>query len=113
MAEKMVSEFEGRLIRKITFEKQEKDWKERKKSLRGLWDVRLSSTFNWNLKEVERSVGKVSSNNNGWKFCKFYEKQEPTNSRISVDVKQENTKKTTLKYITVHHLKTENKKTSQ
>lgn len=37
MAEKMVSEFEGRLIRKITFEKQEKDCKKKgKKSLRGL-----------------------------------------------------------------------------
>ena len=31
MAEKIVSELEGKLIKKITFEKQEKDWKKKEK----------------------------------------------------------------------------------
>lgn len=111
MAEKMVSELEGRLIQKITFEKQEKDWKKKeKKSLRGLWDVKQSSTHPTGILNKQKGVwGKVPSNNNGWKFRKSYEKHKPTNSKISVDVKQENTMKTTLKYITVQHPNTENK----
>ena len=84
--------------------------RKKKKSLRGLWDIKQSSTHSTGILKKQKGVwGKVPLNNNGWKFHKFYEKHKPTNSKISVDVKQENTKKTTLKYITVQHLNTENK----
>lgn len=57
--EKMVSEFEGRLIKKITFEQTGKRLKkERKKEpYRSVRRQAVQYTFNLNLKEAERDVG--------------------------------------------------------